>query len=81
MKNFTNLKFCNFVVLSSNCGTIQGKMITAYLYVSGILCKSNFKMSQVKLKYIHYSESYTKFKKSLKFCPRWQNVGDGKVTN
>ena len=67
--NFTNLKFYNFFVLSSDFGCIQEKMITIFTYyITVILRKSHFEMSQEKLINIHYFKSYSKFKKVLNFC-------------
>ena len=69
INNFTNLRFYNFFVLSSDFCCIQEKIIIQFTcYITDILRKSPFKMSQEKLKNIHYFESYSKSKKALNFC-------------
>ena len=51
-----NLKFYNFYVLKSDCGSIQEK-ITSFSNISSILRKSTFKISKEKFWKVHYFKS------------------------
>ena len=62
------MKIYNFFVLSSNFCCIQKKWLQFTPYISDILRKSYFEMSQEKLKNVHYFETYSKFKETLEFC-------------
>ena len=57
MNNFTNLPFY-FFVLSLDFGCIKKKLLQFTCYITDILRKSHFEMSQEKLKNINYFKNF-----------------------